>query len=101
MQTIAKEDMIMPRVKLGVRRQITIPAETVRRLGLQPGEELELVDNGRMITVVPRKHISKDQHWYYTEEWQKGMQEAFDDLRHGRVRGPFENVEELIKELNS
>ncbi len=91
----------MPRVKLGARRQITIPAKTVKRLGLKAGEELELVDNGKVITLVPRKHIPKDQEWCYTEEWQSGMREAFEDVKAGRVAGPFESAEELIKELNS
>jgi len=50
---------------------------------------------------VPRKHIPKDQEWYYTDTWQRMMQEAFDDLKAGRMRGPFETVEDLITELNT
>jgi AbrB family looped-hinge helix DNA binding protein len=91
----------MARVKLSARRQITIPAETAKRLGLKAGEELELVESEKAIVLVPRKHIPKDQQWYYTDEWQKMMQEAFDDLKHGRMRGPFENVEEFIHDLRS
>lgn len=91
----------MSRVKLGTRRQITLPAETVKRLGIMPGEELELVEHEKVIMLVPRKHIPKDQQWYYTEEWQRMMREAFDDLKAGRVAGPFTNVEELIQDLNS
>ena len=41
----------MPRVKLGSRRKITIPEKTVKRLGLKTGEELELMDNGKVITL--------------------------------------------------
>lgn len=91
----------MPRVKGGSRRHITIPAETLKRLGLKPGEELELVESEKMIVLVPRKHIPKDQQWYYTDQWQRMMQEAFEDLKKGRIRGPFETVEELIKDLRS
>jgi AbrB family looped-hinge helix DNA binding protein len=83
----------MPRVKIGSRRQITIPAKTLKRLGLAAGEELELVDNGKVITLVPRKHIPKDQQWYYTDTWQQMMQEAFEDLTKGRMLGPFESVD--------
>lgn len=53
----------MPRVKLATRCQITIPRETVKRLGLKPGEELELMESEKTIVVVPRKHIPKDQQW--------------------------------------
>lgn len=91
----------MPRVKLGTRHQITIPAETLKRLGLNAGEELELVEHEKMIVLVPRKHIPKDQRWYYTDTWQRMMQEAFEDLKAGRMAGPFESVEDLIKDLRS
>lgn len=91
----------MARVKLGARRQITIPRETLKRLGLAPGEELELVESEKMLVLVPRKQIPKDQQWYYTDEWQRMMQEAFEDLKAGRMAGPFERAEDLIKELRS
>jgi AbrB family looped-hinge helix DNA binding protein len=91
----------MPRVKIGMRHQVTLPAETLKRLGLDAGEELEVVEHHKMILLVPRKHIPKAQEWYYTYAWQRMMQEAFDDLRAGRIRGPFETVEDLITELNT
>jgi AbrB family looped-hinge helix DNA binding protein len=91
----------MPAVKLSSRRQITIPEETIKRLGLKAGEELELVESEKAIVLVPRKHIPKDQRWYYTDEWQRMMQEAFDDLKQGRMAGPFESADGLIKDLNS
>ena len=91
----------MARVKLSARRQITIPAETAKRLGLKAGEELELVESEKAIVLVPRKHIPKDQQWYYTDEWQQMMQEAFDDLTHGRMLGPFESVEEFKQSLKA
>ncbi len=91
----------MARVKLGARRQITIPRETMKRLRLKPGEELELLESQKTIVLVPRKHIPKDQQWYYTDAWQQMMQEAFEDLKAGRMVGPFESVEEFIKDLRS
>jgi AbrB family looped-hinge helix DNA binding protein len=91
----------MARVKLSARRQITIPAETAKRLGLKAGEELELVESEKAILLVPRKHIPKDQQWYYTDEWQQMMQEAFEDVKAGRMLGPFESVEEFKQSLKT
>jgi AbrB family looped-hinge helix DNA binding protein len=91
----------MPRVKLSARRQITIPAQTAKRLGLKAGEELELVESEKAIVLVPRKHIPKDQRWYYTDEWQTMMQEAFEDLKAGKMHGPFATAEEAIRELKN
>ena len=91
----------MPRVKIGTRHQVTIPTEILKRLGLSAGEELELIEHDKMLMLVPAKHIPKDQQWYYTEAWQRMMQEAFADLKQGTVAGPFESVEALLADLRS
>lgn len=89
----------MPRVKIGTHHEVTIPPETLKRLGLVVGEELEVVEHDKMILLVPRKHIPADQEWYYTDAWQQMMQEAFGDLKAGRMLGPFGSVEEFKQAL--
>jgi hypothetical protein len=32
---------------------------------------LELVQSEKILVLMPRKHIPKDQQWYSTDEWQK------------------------------
>jgi AbrB family looped-hinge helix DNA binding protein len=91
----------MPRVKIGARHQVTLPAETLKRLGLDAGEELEVVEHEKMILLVPRKHIPKDQEWYYTDAWQRMMQEAFDEVKQGKLIGPFDTAEEAIRALKN
>ncbi|RMF88681.1 MAG: AbrB/MazE/SpoVT family DNA-binding domain-containing protein [Nitrospinota bacterium] len=46
-QTIKEREM--PRVKLGAGRQITIPAQTIKRLGIQIGEEIKVVETDKTI----------------------------------------------------
>ena len=53
----------MPRVKIGTRHQVTIPAETLKRLGLAAGEALEMIEHDKMLVLVPAKHIPTDQGW--------------------------------------
>ncbi len=91
----------MPRVKIGTRHQVTLPVETLKRLGLDAGEELEVVEHDKMILLVPRKHIPKDQAWYYTAAWQRMMQEAFDEVKRGELIGPFDTAEEAIRALKN
>lgn len=91
----------MSKVRLGDRRTVILPVATVKRLGLTVGEELEIVEGDRAILLVLRKHIPKDQEWYHTPAWQQMMQEAFKDLAHGRMAGPFKTVEELMHDLRS
>lgn len=98
---IATEKKSSPRITLGAHGHLVIPQKTVKRLGLRAGTELDLVERNNVIMLVPRTRLSRDQQWYESPRWQKMMQEAFDDVGHGRVAGPFKNAEDLIKELHS
>ena len=46
------------------------------------------------------KLIPKDQAWFWTPEWQAKEREADEDIRLGRVSGPFTSADELIKHLH-
>jgi hypothetical protein len=39
--------------------------------------------------------------WWWLEPWQKKERDAEADLKAGRVSGPFENIEDLIKDMNA
>ena len=74
---------------------ITIPKNLMKKgdLVIIPRKEYEgLLDF--------KKAISKDQSWFWTKEWQKKEKEADDDIKAGRVSGPFDNAKDLIKHLN-
>jgi AbrB family looped-hinge helix DNA binding protein len=45
--------------------------------------------------------IDPEQAWWWLELWQKKERDAEADVKAGRVSGPFENVEELIKDLQA
>lgn len=69
------------------------------------------ITNGKDLVILPReeyeellnfkKAISKDQSWFWTKEWQKKEREADEDIKKGRVYGPFSNAKDLIKSLKS
>lgn len=89
------------RILIGKRYEVVIPRQSARRLGIKPGEEFEMVESKKALLLVPKKKIPQDQQWYYTPRWQKMMREAFEDIKHGRIVGPFETAEEAIRELRS
>jgi hypothetical protein len=45
--------------------------------------------------------VHPDQAYFFTKEWQKGEAEADKDIAEERVEGPFNNAEDLIKDLES
>ena len=85
----------MPLVKLGARRQVTIPKEIIEQLGLKPGDYVEVTRKNRSIVITPSEDV-----WFWSKEWQEKEREADEDIKAGRVKR-FKNVEDLIKDLNS
>ena len=56
------------------------------------------VEDNRLV-VVPQKMVPADQAYYWSPEWQEGVNEAKEDLRVGRVEGPFDDVEDALRAL--
>jgi hypothetical protein len=45
--------------------------------------------------------IDPEQAWWWLESWQKGEREAEEDIRAGRMSGPFESVEEFKRAVKA
>ena len=86
----------MPTVKLGASRQIVIPKKLYDELGLEAGDylEVELYEGGKLL-VTPKELVDKH------PEIDKRLTEAEEDVKAGRVRGPFKNADEVVKALRS
>ena len=74
-------------VKVGVSRQVAIPKKLHDQLGLTPGDYLEIVLRGGKLILTPKQLIDKR------------LGEAEDDVRHGRVLGPFSSSKQAMKAL--
>jgi len=92
---------IEPIVKIGLKHQITIPAKVFKTLQLKVGDFLAAKIKNNEIILKPKKLIPKDQEWFWTKEWQSKEREADEDIRAGRLSGPFTTAKDLIKHLNS
>ena len=88
-------------VQLASNGRITLPSSIRRRAGLSEGDLLrvEIGEDGRII-LTPVVAVDRSQAYFWTSRWQKGEQEAEEDLRAGRV-STFENVDDLIKDLTN
>lgn len=75
---------------------ITIPKEIIKKgdLVLIPRQEYE-----RILSIL--KMIPKEQLWFWTKEWQRKEREAEEDIKKGRLYGPFISGKELLKSLRS
>jgi len=91
--------MALARIKRNY--QITIPNSLRKQLKISEGDYLEIESQQGKLVMKPAKLIHPDHEYFYTKEWQKGEAEADEDIKKGRLAGPFDNIEDLLKELKS
>jgi AbrB family looped-hinge helix DNA binding protein len=84
----------MPTVKLGASRQIVIPKQLYDELGLEAGDflEVEIYEGGKLL-VTPKDLV--DRH----PKIDKRLAEAEEDVKAGRVKGPFTTADDVVKAL--
>lgn len=85
--------------KMTQRGQITIPQEIREALNLTAESIVQFVLEEEKITIQPMALIPADQAWFWTEENQRKMREAEDDLAHGRYKD-FNSAKDLIEDLH-
>lgn len=81
--------------------QISIPKEIRVRLRIEEGDLIEVTERDGQILLTPKRLIDADQAWFWTPEWQEGEREADEDIKAGRLSGPFKTMEELKKHLGA
>lgn len=86
-------------VQMNRRSSITISKEVRKTLNLaDEGDIFEVIVEDGRIVLEPKKSISTDQGWYWTEQWQAEELEAREDLAAGRYK-TFNNADDFIKDL--
>ncbi|MGH9861395.1 MAG: AbrB/MazE/SpoVT family DNA-binding domain-containing protein [Candidatus Acidiferrales bacterium] len=86
------------RIRVGAKRQLTLPRRAAARLNLRAGDYVEVRVRDDRIELIPMAMIPRDQLWFWTPEWQAGEREADEDIKAGRVEA-FDSAEELIRSL--
>jgi AbrB family looped-hinge helix DNA binding protein len=82
-----KENHAMTAVKIGVTRQVVIPKKLHDKLGLVPGDYLEVELEGDHLVFTPKALVNRR------------LAEGLDDIRKGRVHGPFTSASALVRSL--
>ena len=73
--------------------QITIPKEIRKQMPfLKEGDPVDFYLEDNKLIVIPKKKVPADQMYYWSSEWQEGMREAKEDVKEGRVSGPYKDV---------
>ena len=76
-------------VRVKTKYQVTIPTAVRERAGISIGDVLEAsVERGK-ITLAPKTIVDR------------GIVEGLEDLRKGKVYGPFDSAESMLKSLHA
>jgi AbrB family looped-hinge helix DNA binding protein len=83
----------MAAVKIGTSRQVVIPKKIHDDLGLTAGDYLEVeVQRGKLV-MTPKTLVNK--------ELERRLAEGLEDVRRGRVYGPFSSGRALVRSLRT
>ncbi len=87
-------------VRLGAKRQVTIPHRISAALHLKEGDHLLMRLVAGRLEMVPASLVPKDQLWFWTPEWQKKEREVDEALARGDYK-ESDSVDALLKDLKS
>ncbi|MBI4688613.1 MAG: AbrB/MazE/SpoVT family DNA-binding domain-containing protein [Nitrospirae bacterium] len=90
----------MSLVKVKNKYQIVIPEDVRKKLRVDVGDTLEIVEKDGTFVIKPVMVIEKSQAYFWTDEWQKGEKEAEAAKRKGKFK-EFKKAEEAAKWLKS
>ena len=93
----------MPIGKIGQRRQVVIPKEIFEALGLQTGDFVEVKQVKGTVVNKPKKLVDADEMLTPAQKAQidARLAEAEEDIKHGRVLGPFDTAKEAMRALRA
>ena len=74
----------MPISKLGQRRQVVIPKDICESLGMEIGDFVEVVQDGRTIIIKPKQVVDLED--TLSPEDEEVVREGLEDIRRGDVK---------------
>lgn len=81
-----------PTVKIGASRQVVIPKKIHDELGLSAGDYLQVERRGNQVVLTPKTLVDK----YIADRVAEGLE----DVRRGRMVGPFRSAKSMIRALH-
>jgi looped-hinge helix DNA binding domain, AbrB family len=78
----------VPLVRVKAKYQVTLPTSVREKAGLDVGDLLEATVEGNTITLTPKTVVDRE------------LALALEDVKKGRVHGPFSSAKEAIRSLH-
>jgi AbrB family looped-hinge helix DNA binding protein len=92
-------ELIMPIVKVVRNGQITLPKEFRDALGIDEGQILEAEIKDSRIILKPMAFVERGS--VLSSKGKQKVKEALEDIKKGAVSKAYDDVDEMIKDLES
>ncbi len=87
-------------VTLKPKTEITVPKSIRRKAGIKAGDQFEFSVSGRVITILPKQPVDGEYTPAQRRSVDRALAQGLQDIKHGRVEGPFSSHKELIDSLH-
>ena len=87
-------------VTLKPKTEITVPKSIRRKAGIKAGDQFEFSVSGRVITILPKQPVDDEYTPAQRRSVDRALAKGLEDIKHGRVEGPFSSHKEFIDSLH-
>ncbi len=100
-QTLEWKSPAMLIGKLGQRRQVVIPQDICEGLGLRIGDFVEVRQVKNTVVIKPKKLVDAEDVLAPAQKVliDARIAEGLEDIKRGRVYGPFDSAEAMVRSL--
>ena len=88
-------------VTLKPKSEITVPKSIRRKAGIKAGDQFEFSVSGRVITILPKPPVDDEYTPAQRRVVDRAIAKGLDDIKHGRLEGPFASHKEFIDSLHT
>jgi len=86
-------------VKVNQNFQVTIPSVIRKKYDIDEGDFVEAVDTKQGILLKPKMFLDKMPEVELSKKGEKMLRQGLADIKAGRVSGPYNNINDLLKDL--
>ena len=87
-------------IKNNNKTPLVVPASVRRTAGFKSGQEIEFKASGGVITILPKLPADEEYTPAQRRTVDRAIAKGLDDIKHGRLEGPFSSHKEFIDSLH-
>lgn len=87
-------------ITLKPKAEIMVPRSIRRKAGIKAGDQFEFSVSGRVITILPKSPADDEYTPAQRRSVDRAVAQGLDDIKDGRLQGPFSSHKDFIDSLH-